>query len=62
MMSIFCKHKWETHAKDRCELTKHFVVEDTKSWYYPKLDSKTVIETTEILICQKCGKIKKITY
>jgi hypothetical protein len=52
--TIFCKHKWKTHTKKVYE-------------WYEKIDgswdkTQLVSETIEILICDKCGKLKKIKY
>lgn len=46
---IFCLHKWETHAKVERE-----------ALYIQNRVVNT--ESTEILICTECGKIKKLVY
>jgi len=54
MIKWFCKHKWKTHTKKVYGWTQK--VEGT--WDR----TETVSETTEILICEKCGKITKLEY
>jgi len=46
---LFCAHNWETHNKR------------DKDIVYSG-DRIVTVETTEILKCTKCGKIKKLTY
>lgn len=53
-MGIFCKHKFKTHAKKEYEWTEK--IPDTWDAF------RLVSETVEVLICEKCGKIKKIRY
>jgi hypothetical protein len=48
---VLCSHKWKTHAKEH--YSWHEKIEGT--WN----DYEKVGETIEILICEKCGKIKK---
>ena len=55
---LFCKHKWKVHNRDKI-LVKELDT-DTKYWYTPIWYQ--YYETTEILICEECGKIKKIKY
>jgi len=51
LTSIFCNHKWTSHAKT----TYKWVEIDVKS----KITHHS--QTNEVLIC-KCGKIVKIVY
>jgi Fe2+ or Zn2+ uptake regulation protein len=51
---MFCKHKWKTHTK------KVYVWIQKVEGTWDRME--TVSETTEILICEKCGKIHKIKY
>ena len=54
---IFCSHKWIIHIK------KNFTTEMfTKQYGEYKGTGVTRDMTTEVLICEKCGKIKKIEY
>lgn len=49
-----CKHKWTSHVKELYQRTT-----------YRTRDDKEVGQSTftrEILICEKCGKIKTIEY
>lgn len=46
---LLCNHVWKNHAKTTSNLLQGYRVEGT-------------ISTTEILICEKCGRIKKIVY
>ena len=45
---LFCTHKWISHAKN----------------LYPNntINGNRYDQTVEILICEKCGKIKQIMY
>lgn len=55
----FCKHKWISHHKQA------YKREIFERWQYEKEYRPTGVtkETTEeVLICEKCGKIKKIEY
>jgi len=51
---LFCLHKWETHAKKEYQWEEH--IKGTWGKF------EKVSETTEILICEECGKIEKIKY
>jgi Fe2+ or Zn2+ uptake regulation protein len=51
---LLCLHKWKTHTKKVYNWTEK--VEGT----WDKIDNFS--QTHEILICKRCGKIKKITY
>jgi hypothetical protein len=50
----FCKHKWKSHNKQ----------ERTLSERVPYTDRYVVTKefTREVLVCEKCGKIKQIEY
>lgn len=50
----FCEHKWKQHAK------KVYEWEEKVYGTWGKMI--TVSNTKEVLICQHCGKIKKIQY
>ena len=57
MDKFFCLHKWNTHAKKEIEWET-----EQKS-----LNPNTILsikhqQTTEILVCEGCGKIKNIEY
>ena len=47
-----CKHKWKCHSKKQI----------TEKYYNIIVGNRTDIITTEILICEHCGKIEKIQY
>lgn len=49
---FLCAHKWKFHDKKEVIRTKIYVNG------YKEVDNLT----TEILICDNCGKIKKILY
>tara|TARA_R110002020_G_scaffold465503_1_gene686952 strand:+ start:1227 stop:1403 length:177 start_codon:yes stop_codon:yes gene_type:complete len=51
---LFCEHKWKVHAK------KEYRWDEKVDGTWDKVE--TVSKTYEILICEKCGKIKKIIY
>lgn len=51
---LFCKHKWKSHHKE--ERTESFRIPNTEEYV------KTKDFTREVLICEKCGKIKTIEY
>ena len=45
---LFCTHKWSSHSKN----------------LYPStaINGNRMEQTVEVLICEKCGKIKQIMY
>lgn len=45
---LFCTHSWKSHAKN--------------IYRFDYLNNNKYEQTTEILICEKCGKIKQINY
>jgi len=47
---FLCLHLWKSHAKVQT------------SWIEDLKEVQTNIHTTEILICEYCGKIKKLEY
>lgn len=47
---INCKHEWKQHA------SKTYVKKDR--YTETQIDEFTI----DVMVCQKCGKIKKITY
>ncbi len=51
---LWCNHKWKLHAKKEYKWTEK--VEGT----WDRLTN--ISETHEVLICEKCGAIKKIKY
>lgn len=51
---LFCKHKWKSHSKQARE--EHHRISPTFEYV------KTREYTLEVLICEHCGKIKKIEY
>lgn len=51
---LFCLHKWKSHART----TYNWKERIDGSWN----GYQNVSETTEILICTECGKIKQIKY
>ncbi len=59
---LFCKHKWKTHIKKEYEWEETQIVDGTKMWYKPVIEVQIKSETTEVLICESCGKIKVIEY
>lgn len=59
---LFCCHDWVVHSKKEYEWTEKELIPETRHWVYPEWRIKTYSETTEVLICKKCGKIRIITY
>jgi len=59
MLKWFCKHKWVSHSKE-AKSTQVYVRNILGDNYNPT----DIIEkfTKEVLICEKCGKIKIIKY
>lgn len=51
---LFCNHLWKTHAK------KEYKWESKIDGTWDRIE--IVSETKEILICDKCGKIHKLSY
>jgi hypothetical protein len=56
---LFCKHKWKTHYKREMH-GKTFVMNLAGDGYNDTGITKDY--TVEVLICENCGKIKKIEY
>lgn len=58
IMSFFCRHKWTTRSKDKkiFETLERTVL----NGYQPMGDTREM--TVEILVCEKCGEIKKMVY
>ncbi len=50
---MFCSHKWKLHAK------KEYRWEEENPF---DGETHTYSNTYEVLICENCGKIKKIRY
>ncbi len=59
---LFCRHVWKTHAKKVYTWEETLPVEGTAHWFKPKFNNYKISETREVLICEKCGKIHKVTY
>lgn len=59
---LFCPHKWQTHTKEVYEWEGQEIVEGTRNWFYPVLETHQYKETTEVLTCPDCGAIKIIKY
>ncbi len=59
---FLCLHQWKTHTKEVYEWTETKVDPTTQFWTQPLINTTEYKETTEVLICEKCGKIKKIEY
>lgn len=53
---LFCKHKWKSHSKES------FQRETFQRVYGGEVSLGKSIYTTEVLICEICGKIKTIQY
>ncbi len=45
---LFCLHQWKSHAKS--------------TYRFDYLNGNKSEQITEIIICDKCGKIKQINY
>lgn len=60
---LFCSHSsYKTHVKDVREWTRIELVDGTQHWYRPIRERVNYSETTEILICEHCGKIVTLKY
>lgn len=62
LKKLFCSHKWQTHTKEIHKWEQQDIVDGTANWFNPVLETQQYKETTEVLICTECGKIKKIKY
>lgn len=62
MMSLFCKHSYNSIAKEEYNWDEPQIVKGTEHWFTPKFEKHNISETVEILLCNKCGKTKKIRY
>lgn len=56
---LFCAHKWQSHSKEK-KSSEIFIRNIIGDNYNPTGIVQNV--TVEVLVCQKCGKIKKIKY
>ena len=54
LTKIFFKHKWKTHAK------KDYIWSQKVEGTWDRVER--VSTTSEVLICEKCGKIRQIEY
>lgn len=59
---ILCKHDWKTHTKKVYKWTKREPLPGTEYWYNPIWQKIKYSETVEVLVCKKCGKVKKVFY
>lgn len=59
---LFCKHKWKTHNKVKYNWVEKVPLRGTEYYYLPQYQEQKFSEITEILICDNCGKVKKIDY
>ena len=59
IFNFLCKHRWKSHLKKQIT-TRTFVANILGDGYNPTDITKDI--TREVLICEKCGKIKKIEY
>lgn len=62
MIALFCKHKWITHAKEKYEWKEKEPVRGTEHWFAPMFVEIEYSKVEEVIICEKCGKIKKLIY
>lgn len=62
LKQMFCGHKWKGYAKREYRWEKKEVVEGTEGWAVPDFKVQLYSETVEVIVCEKCGKIKKIRY
>lgn len=62
LTAMFCNHKYKLHNKVTRQWEDKRLVDGTEMDYHPVIKTIQIIETTEILICEKCGDIKKIKY
>lgn len=54
-VKLFCRHKWISHAKNI-----HMIA--TLKHSGRDIQKEAVTNTTEIIFCTNCGKVKKIKY
>ncbi len=62
VLQYFCRHKWNSITKETDTTIVDEIVEGTEHWIKPKFQKLTYIDFTEVLICEKCGKIEIINY
>ncbi len=63
LLELFCKHRWYSHAKSSTKYKTARAVEGTGNlWKGPRFLPVTEELTKEIIICEKCGKIKTLIY
>lgn len=56
---LFCKHRYKTHNKQEFQ-TETFTRPYVAGPYIPSGVTRDIVK--EVLICEKCGKIKQIEY
>lgn len=61
-LKFFCLHEWQTHVTKNYEWIETSILDGTQFWAKPKFVNEECEKTIEILICKKCGNIKKIEY
>lgn len=59
---LFCLHQWKTHTKEVYEWTESEIDVNSTYMLNPLINTFEYKETVEVLICEKCGKIKKVVY
>ena len=62
LISLFCAHSYVSLSKKEYNWSEQVLDKDTTHYLYPKYNLVQVSSTTEVLLCEKCGKIKKIKY
>jgi len=62
LKKIFCSHTYTSHAKKEYNWNETNVIPETRYWNNPLTETNEYSTTVEVLICSKCGKIKKIKY
>lgn len=62
LSDLFCKHDWRMHAKETIERKYFKVMPGTEHWFNPVILKCKDEDKVQILICKKCGEIRKLTY
>lgn len=60
LLKLCCRHKWKSHAKVEREWTEMEQIPPISP--LSPVHEVGYSETTEVLICEKCGKIHTIIY
>lgn len=62
ILKLFCRHDWRSFSKVKREWVEKELMKGTEYWIHPTIVNTEYEQITEVLVCEKCGKIKIIDY